>query len=165
MPQYFRRRRTPSRGRNNRRLQPDVFPHRRIKPPRVHIDQYCPREDISRQESSDYRRVAIAASTNRRNDRRIALKGARDRCNQSNVFDWFARGVSFERLSQLSMLEDCYGPARSFRFSGFAMASIRTNTYCEPLTYAQLAHSDSRHFRVAFIHSVPADQPKQQCFL
>ncbi len=56
-------------------------------------------------------------------------------------------------------------PARSFRFSGFAMASIWTNTYCEPLTYAQLGHSDSRHFRVAFIHSGPADQPKQQCFL
>src|SRR6266566_8912442 len=67
MSQCLRRRRTPSRGRNNRRLQPDVFPHRRIKPPRVRINQYCPREDIPRQESSDYRRVAIAARTHRRN--------------------------------------------------------------------------------------------------
>jgi hypothetical protein len=56
-------------------------------------------------------------------------------------------------------------PARSFCCSGFTMASIWTNTYCESLTYAQLAHSDSRHFRVAFIHSVPADQPKQQSYL
>jgi hypothetical protein len=56
-------------------------------------------------------------------------------------------------------------PARSFRFSGFAMASIWTNTYCEPLTYAQLGYSYSRRFRVAFIHPVPADRPKQQSFL
>jgi len=56
-------------------------------------------------------------------------------------------------------------PARSFRFSGFAMASIWTDTYCEPLIYAQLGHSYSRRFRVAFMHPVPADQPKQQSSL
>jgi hypothetical protein len=64
---YFRRRSTPSRGRNGRRLRPDVFPHRGIKSPRVYLNQYCPREDISRQESSDYRSVAVAARTHRRN--------------------------------------------------------------------------------------------------
>jgi len=56
-------------------------------------------------------------------------------------------------------------PARSFRFSGFAVASIWTDTYFEPLIYAQLGHSDSHRIRVAFIHPVPADQPKQQRFL
>jgi outer membrane protein assembly factor BamA len=38
-------------------------------------------------------------------------------------------------------------PARSFGFTDFAMAAIWTDTYCEPLTYAQLGHSDSRRFR------------------
>jgi hypothetical protein len=68
-------------------------------------------------------------------------------------------GVQFEAKMNFQR------PARSLRFSGFATASIWTDTYCEPLTYAQLGHSDSRRFRVAFIHPVPADQPKQQSFL
>src|SRR6266481_2552972 len=68
-------------------------------------------------------------------------------------------GVQFEAKMNF------HRPARSFRFSGFAMASIWTDTYCEPLTYAQLGHSDSRRFRVAFIHPVSADQQKQQSFL
>src|SRR4030095_14887385 len=63
----FRRRITPSRGRNSRRLRPNVFPHRGIKYPRVYLDQYCPREDISRQESPDYRSVAVSARNHRRN--------------------------------------------------------------------------------------------------
>jgi len=66
MLQCFRRRRTPRRGRNNCRLQPNVLSYRRIKPPRVHIDQYFARKEISRQESSGYRHVAITARTRRR---------------------------------------------------------------------------------------------------
>jgi hypothetical protein len=63
-------------------------------------------------------------------------------------------GVQFEAKMNFQ------DPARSFRFSGFVMASIWTGTYCEPLTYAQLGHSDSCSFRAAFIHPVPANQPK-----
>jgi hypothetical protein len=68
-------------------------------------------------------------------------------------------GVQFEAKMNFQR------PARSFGFTDFAMAAIWTDTYCEPLTYAQLGHSDSRRFRVAFIHPVSADQPKQQSFL
>jgi hypothetical protein len=68
-------------------------------------------------------------------------------------------GVQFEAKMNFQR------PARSFRFSGFVIASLWTDTYCEPLTYAQLGHSDSRRIRVAFIHPVPADEPKQQSFL
>jgi len=65
--QWLRRRRTPRRGRNDRGLQPNVFSYRRIKPPRVYIDQYFARKEISRQESSGYRNVAITARAHRRN--------------------------------------------------------------------------------------------------
>ena len=54
--------------------------------------------------------------------------------------------------------------ARRFRFTDSAMASIWTKTYCEPLIYAQLGHASHR-IRVAFIHPVPTNQPKQQSFL
>jgi len=85
MPQCRRRQRIPSRGRDNRRLQPDVFPHGRIKPPRVRINQYCPREDIPRKEGSDYRRVAIAARTHRRKRLTNCTEGRTQACNQSNL--------------------------------------------------------------------------------
>ena len=64
-----------------------------------------------------------------------------------------------------AQLRNFQRPARSFRFSGFAMAAIWADTYCESLTYAQLGHSNSGYFRLAFMHSVPGDRPKQQSFL
>ena len=39
------------------------FSRGRIKPARVHIDEYSPGEDIARKESSHYGRAAIAAYT------------------------------------------------------------------------------------------------------
>src|SRR5437016_14348358 len=68
-------------------------------------------------------------------------------------------GVQFEAKMNFQR------PARSFRFSGFAMASIWTNTYCEPPIHAQLGHSNSYRVRAAFIHPVSTDQPKQQSLL
>jgi hypothetical protein len=101
MLQCFRWRRTPTRGRNNCRLQPNVFSYRSIKPPRVHIDQYFARKEISRQESSGYRNVAITART-RSPSKRLTncIDGRNVRCNQSKV----SIGSHAKRASRLSQL-------------------------------------------------------------
>ena len=89
----------------------------------------------------------------------IAAIPSRPRLNGSGRTHLSGDGVQFEAKMNFQR------PARSLRFSGFAMVSIWTNAVCEPLNYAQLGHSDFHRIRVAFMYPVPADQPKQQSFL
>jgi hypothetical protein len=67
VPQHLRRRRTPGGGRNNRRLQPDVFPHRRIKPHAYILSNIARVKTFPGRKVRVTGRVAIPARTLRRN--------------------------------------------------------------------------------------------------